>query len=100
MKELVINFEEVQSTLAPIFGNQPVRLVIDGESALISKSKPKKAETPKGSGESALISNPKQKKVYKSMGSLNAYANPEMIPGEREAYIQAVVEKYVKNRYS
>ena len=36
------------------------------------------------------------KKVLTSMGSLNKYANPEMIPFEREAFENAVVESYLE----
>jgi hypothetical protein len=36
----------------------------------------------------------KPKKVLRAKGIFNECANPEMIPFEREAYINAVVERY------
>ena len=46
----------------------------------------------------------KPKKVLTAKGALNKYANPEMISFEREAFENAVVEryieKYVKNKNS
>ena len=75
MSEAVVNFEEIQNVLEPVFGDQKVKIVLTGTEAKVS------AENP-------------SKKILKARGVFKDCANPDMIPGEKGAWERAVVEKY------
>ena len=81
MSEIVVNFNEIQKTLEPIFGGKTVKIVLEDNEAVISADKP-------------------GKKVLKARGIFHECANPKMIPGEKGAWERAVVEKYAENHNS
>ena len=78
MSEIVVNFNDIQKTLEPVFGGKTVKIIFEDTEAVIS------AENP-------------AKKVLKARGIANEYANPGMIPEEKEAWGRVVVEKYAQN---
>jgi hypothetical protein len=72
MREMVVNFDEIQKTLEPFFGNRLVRIIVEDKGATISVDKPEKK--------------------LSARGAFREYANPAMIPGEKGAWERAVVE--------
>jgi hypothetical protein len=78
MQEHIVSISDIHKTLIPIFGDGLVRIVIEGNEAIIT---PKKA-----------------KRVLKSAGALQAYANPEMIAGEEKA-LRKIKEEIYLARY-
>lgn len=74
MSEMVVEFNDIQKTLAPFFSGK-IKIVM-------------------GNGE-AKITVPQ--KTLKARGILNNCANTEMISGEKGAWEKAVVESYAKN---
>ena len=74
MSEMVVEFNDIQKTLAPFFSGKIKIIMRNGE---------------------AKISMPQ--KTLKARGILNNCANIEMISGEKGAWERAVVENYAKN---
>jgi len=74
MSEMVIEFNDIQKTLAPFFSGKIKIIVENGE---------------------AKISAPQKK--LKARGILNNCANAEMISAEKGVWEKAVVEKYAKS---
>ena len=81
MSEIVVNFDDIQKTLEPVFKGKSVRIVLKGEEVSISLEK-------------------SAKKVLKARGIFHDCANLDMIAGEKGAWGRAVVEKYAKNNNS
>jgi len=81
MDEIVVNFNDIQKALEPIFGGKTVKIVFEGKEAVISTEKP-------------------AKKVLKARGIFHECANPKMIQGEKGAWERAVAEKYAENHNS
>jgi hypothetical protein len=80
MTELLVNVSDIQETLAPIFGNGFVRIILKENEAIILNEKPKK--------------------VMKAKGLCHDVANTKPISGEKGAWERAVVENYAKNNNS
>ena len=77
MNETVVSFNDIQKALEPMFGGKNIKIIWDGKNAVLTSEK-------------------KYKKTLTAKGALHKYANPEMIPYEREAFEKAIVEKYEK----
>jgi hypothetical protein len=77
MTELLVNVNDIQKTLAPVFGVGDVRIIIKNNEAIIRGNKPLK--------------------VLRAKGIFNDVANTKPISGEKGAWERAVVEKYAEN---
>ena len=76
MQEMIVDFNDVQKTLEPMFGGGFVRISVESHGVLISAEKPQKKR--------------------KARGIANEYADPSLIPLEKEAWERAAVEKYAE----
>ena len=74
MSEMVIEFNDIQKTLAPFFSGKIKIILRNGE---------------------AKISTPKKR--LKARGIFSHCANAEMISGEKGAWEKAVVQSYAEN---
>ena len=81
MNETVVKFNDIQKALEPIFGGKIIKIVWDGENAVLTSEK-------------------QSKKILTTKGALNEYANPELIPFEEGAWERAAVEKHEKKHNS
>ena len=76
MREMVVDFNDVQKTLEPMFGGGFVRIAVENHGVLISAEKPQKKQ--------------------KARGIAKEYADPSLIPLEKVAWERAAVEKYTE----
>jgi hypothetical protein len=76
MSEMVVNFNEIQKTLEPLFGNRYVRIVVQNDAAVISAD------------------NANDIKKLKARGIARQHSNPSLIEGEKGAWERAAVEKH------
>ena len=86
MSEIVVDVKDIQKTLEPMFEGNTARIVLVGKTALISFEAPPK-ERPR-------------ERMLKARGICSDAADISGIPGERGAWGDAVIEKYVNNKNS
>jgi len=77
-REAVVEFDDVQKTLAPVFAGKVIKIIFQDDGAKIIEEKPRQ-------------------KTLKAKGIFSDYANTEMISGEKGAWERAVVERYAED---